>query len=106
MILHAMSVIWMEPFEHVTGENIDHSTLILGLRNVDGKNAGTGKRAAKNLRPGHVVNNHVACVDSASCHLRDAVSARDRMIDDCEFASLLHFRPRSSVAAWRIAFKI
>ena len=51
-------------------------------------------------------NGHVARIDGASRHFRDAIAARDRMIDDREFAPFLHFCPRSSVAAWRIAFRI
>jgi len=49
------------------------------------------------VHPGHVFDNHVAGIDGAACHLREAISARDGMIYNFEFAQLLHFCPRNSV---------
>jgi hypothetical protein len=85
MIFHAMSVIGMEPFEHVPSEHFDHALLVLGRYDVDGTNSGACKRAAKKFHPGHVFDNHVAGIDGAPCHLREAISAGDRMIYNFEF---------------------
>ena len=75
MILHAMPVIWMKALEHIAGEDVNHARQTFRRGNVDRKNARARKRAAKNFRPSHVLDDHVAGVDGAPRDLRNAISA-------------------------------
>ena len=84
MVFHAVAVVGAEAFQVVAGQHVDHAGLGFGGGGVDGKNSCAREGAAQNFCPGHVLDDHVTRVDGAAGHFRDAVAARNGMIDDLE----------------------